>query len=202
MTSPPRQQAPALNEADLFGPDGRERDRERWLLWLRQYDPDGAAAAIDRLVEAGCDQNQLTTYVMELHATRDWRPVSGRRAQAALGHIRRAATSVRVLADSDLRYFLGEEAEGKGPFRLSEVAGKLDALGHALEKVVPTPRKLVARTTERQSLGRNVLLLHLVRFVRWATSLLHDEDLDYILQTVLDNNKWSTDRWRAYFGAT
>jgi hypothetical protein len=189
MTTSPA--ATTLDESSLFGIDGRERNREQWLDWVRQTDPDGAAAAIDRLAQEGCDRNRLMDYLMELHAIKDWKPVSRRQAEKALGHVKRAATSVRMLADSDLRYFLGEKPPGEreGLLHLPDLAGKLEDLAQSLQKVKE-------ETTGRESLGRNVLLLHLIRFVGWATGFCRDDELDTILQTVFHDERWSTERWR------
>src|SRR5216683_976553 len=95
-------------ETALFGADGRVRNTELWLRWLRR-NHSYAAEAFDRLVDDECDRNQLTLYVMELHATRPWKPIDNRKAKATFGRLKKAATSVKVLAESDLRYFLGEE---------------------------------------------------------------------------------------------
>jgi hypothetical protein len=145
-------------------------------------------AAFERLVSERCDRNQLANYLMEIHATRDWKPVCKRDAEAALGHIRKAESSIKKLSDTDLRLFLGE-LEGDRSFRLENVATILEKLGLALEKVIP-------RTTERESIGQVLLLIHLVRFVRWSTGFWRDEDVDAILGLVLRDGAWSTFRWR------
>lgn len=178
-----------LEEAELFGPDGKKRDREKWLIWLDQIDA-GARAAFDGLASGGCDSNRLTDFLMELHATRDWKPVTGRKAEAFLGHIRKAATSIKALAVSDLRYFLGEEPPGeKEGVHLENIAKELEGLAQSLQTALH-------QTTGRESLLRNWLLLHLVTFVGWSTGSCRDDDLDLILQAVFRNDKWSILRWR------
>jgi hypothetical protein len=125
---------------------------------------------------------------MNLHATRSLRVVNKREARAALVHLEKAAASLRMLSDSDLRYFLGEEPTRAG-IQLREVAKGMQTVANLL-------RQTMAKTTGRESLGRNELLGPLVRFVRWSTGLLHDEELDIILTAILHSDSWSTARWR------
>ncbi len=176
-------------EASLWGADGRLRDRELWLAWLRQNQAN-AAAAFDRLVSDGCDPDYLVEAIMELHARRDLGTIRKREVSSAYGHIQKAATSVRMLADSGLRYSLGEQPGQPELFRLLDVAEALEKIGRRLQSLIQVP------SLGRESFGRVVTLLNLVTFVRWATGFYRDDDLDLIVQKILADDGWSTGRWR------